>query len=302
MAQPIIRNRAPEGNPLKPAKTIKVSPPAPGEVKPFALPTEKSAASMNMNDHSWLIYGAKKIGKTSLACQFPGHLLFSFEPASKSVEAYKVDCPTWDAFLGYIAELESATHEFKTVIIDTGYEAYYRCMEYVCGKNHIEHPGAQNDFGASWSKVTTEFRKAHLRLAVLGLGMIVVFHETLKDSETLAGQKFDMVLPNWPSQAENLYRAIIDNVVHYHYRGKDRFLLVRGSDYATAGVAMNFKTPEGEDIYAVPGGTSAQDAFEYLGIAFTNEQQYPFKDETDGDTQEKLADSMRKKLRNKKQR
>jgi len=265
----------------------------------LSLPTDVTGDTVSISDDIWLIYGPKRIGKTSLAAQFPGALLMAFEIASRSVHAKRVDCTSWEKFLGYVKLLMKEKHEFKTAIIDTGLEAYKMCLDFSCKKYGFDHPGGQNDYGASWSKVNDEFRKPFLELSAAGMNLVIVCHERLKENETRGGQKFDSVIPALSSQADEFFRAMVGNMVYYHMRGKERFIQIRGTDYIAAGVGgeEHFLTPSGEQVFAVPAGNSYQSAFYNIISAFNNEQEYTFADETQKYDEEKVQDSIRKHLR-----
>lgn len=279
--------------------------PVPGTIRTagtgYALPTEMSGGTVGISEDIWLIYGPKRIGKTSLAAQFPGALLCAFEPASRSVKAYREDCYTWDRFLQVVSALvkQRDPKKFTCAVIDTGLEAYQMCMDYTGKKFGFEHPGGLNDYGASWDKVKKEFRKPFIELQAAGIALIIVCHERLKENETRAGQKFDSVIPAISTQADEFFRAIVGNLVYYHMRGKERFIQVRGTDYIAAGVGGedHFLTPSGEQVYAVPAGRSYKEAYQNLVLAFENKQEITFADETQKYDEEKVADSIRKYLR-----
>ena len=271
----------------------------------LALPTAPSTPSNAMGDYSWLIFGTKKIGKTSLGAQFPGALFLMFEPGAKALAVYQVACSTWAHALGYLGLLEKAPKPlpFKTVVVDTGFECYQKCFEHVCREEKIEYPREDN-YGKDWKKISNEFRAFHARLGALGLGLVVLCHEKMKESQTRTGNKFDMMVPNLSNAADDLYRAIIDNVAWYHYRDRERYLLLKGSDYAMAGCAAqaneHFCTPRGEQVFAVPMGTSAAQAYANLSSAWANKQGQTFKDETEKFVDDAVRTSVHKKLKQRK--
>jgi hypothetical protein len=271
------------------------------------LPTSPSVPSDDMGDYSWMFYGAKKIGKTSLAAQFPDALFFMFEPGAKALKVYTLDCSSWANALGYLKLLEDehkkGTLRYKTFVIDTGFEAYQKCFEYVCTEENIEYPRMDN-FGKDWKKITNEFRSFHARIAALGVGLVVLCHEKLKESMTRTGNKFDMVVPNLSSAADDYYRAVIDNVCWYHYRNRERFLLIKGSDYALAGVAVEvndrFLTRKETPIHSVPMGKAAKEGYQYLVKAWNNQQEASYESETEKFTEDAIRTSVHENLRKKK--
>ena len=270
----------------------------------LALPTALNVPSEIMGDYTWLIYGAKKIGKSSLAAQFPDALFMMFEPGGKALRTYQADCKTWKHALEYLALLEKQKPlKYKTLVVDTGFEAYQKCFVYICDELNIEYPREDN-FGKDWRKIENEFRSFHNRIAALGLGLVVLCHENLKESMTRTGNKFDMVVPNLPKAADSYYRAVIDNVCWYHYRSSERFLLVKGSDYAMAGTAVQaderFLTKTREAIHAIPMGNSAVESFEYLSRAFRNEQTATYQAETQKFTEDAIRTSVHANLKKRK--
>ena len=291
--------------PMRRPMAVQVKPSFPA----ISLPTEKHIPVCDMNKSTWLIYGKKKIGKTSLAAQFPGGLVFSFEPGTEELSVYKVDIPGgtktnpgWKNFIAYIDLLEKTKHNFKTAIIDTGFEAYNRCLEFVCWKEGWEYPSEGKDRGVGWKKVSDEFRRQMLRLQQMNMGFVTICHDKMIECETRAGQKFDMVVPKLSGQADDFFRATIANLAYYHFRDRERFLTIRGSDYIMAGVASEsrFKNAQGEDIYAIPMGINSKVAYTNIVRAFDNKQNCTFENETMRFAEEEAARSIRIKLATKK--
>lgn len=267
----------------------------------LVLPTGETLTAGGMEQGTWMIYGKKRVGKSSLASQFPGAIVFAFEPASQRVAANRVFCPSWAHFLHYINLLKTTKHSFQVAVIDTGYEAYQRCLEDVCKKEGVAHPSESNSgWGKAWAAVSAEFRRAHIELAGTGLGLVVVCHDKDMECVTRAGQKFNMVVPKLSSQADDYYRAVIENVIYYHYRDRQHWLTLRGSDFIFAGVVGDqqskaFMTPEGKPIYAVYAGETAQEAFINLTKAFNCEQEDSYENETELFEEKALEEAVRAK-------
>jgi hypothetical protein len=308
----IIRVPAPAVKPTLPAAKVeiqkKILQPSSvdSSLNGLALPMGESSVSGGMQTSSWLLYGVKRIGKSSLAARFPGAIVFKFEIASQRVKSVNVDCPSWGHFLRYIELLrtEKAQHgdawKREVAVIDTPFEAYARCKEYVCKKNGITYTSDDKAYGGIWDKISAEFRRAHMELTALGLGLIIVCHDEVRECSTRAGQKFDMVIPKLSKQADDLYRAIIENVIYYHYRDKQRWMTIRGSDYIFAGVTGDaddpvFLTPSGAPIYAVYAGETSQQAFTNLKTAYECRQEETYAEETEQYAEQAVVDAIRAK-------
>lgn len=280
---------------------------------PFALPTELSIPVDDLGAYSWLIFGPKKIGKSTLASLFPNAVFFMFEPGAKALRIYRLDCHKWVDALGYLSQMElehaNGRLKFKTAVVDTGFEAYQKNMRFTCDKLGIDYPREEN-FGKDWDAIKKEMRNFHDRLFAMGIGVVILCHETIQEQKTFAGDRYDQMVPLLPKPMMDFYRAVIDNVVWYHYRRKQRFLQIKGTDHAMAGIALQadkfFKTKKGDPIFAIPIPDDPHGGMKSIQSAFHNEQEFSYKDETEklsetavnDSIQDKIAKDARKRKRN----
>ena len=63
------------------------------------LPTKRTEIEKDLSKYTIFLYGREKIGKTTLAAQFPDALFLMFEPGAKSLEIFRIDINTWAEFL-----------------------------------------------------------------------------------------------------------------------------------------------------------------------------------------------------------
>lgn len=250
----------------------------------FDLPTKRSSPSERMMDYTWLIYGAKGIGKTTLASKMDvgqeGKVLFAmFEPGGKALSIYKTPTITdWTQFKQVISQLEQDRKGFNTIVIDPGNMAYKRCLEHVCRNLGIIHPGAIKDYGASWDRVNTEFQEIHSRIASLDMGFIVLAHDKEAEIERRGGSKFHKTMPVMSGSTEEFYAGVVDIIAHYEYVQDRRFLRIRGDEYCEAKCRIDFRflTPAGEPVVRIPMGKSMDEAYRNLTKAFENKQTEAF--------------------------
>ena len=304
--------------------------------KDFSLPTALSVPSDNLNDFSFLCYGRKKIGKTSLWGRRDKTLFFLFEPGAKSQSIYQV--PTtgncfvdWQEVIGYAKQLKKASHQFETAIFDTGKPAYELCLQDYCKREGIVHPGKIKDFGASWHGVTESFKSIHLLVASANMGFVVIAHERFNDFTGADGKEYTRVSPNFSGACNDFYEGVIDVICHYGYVGKERWLQIRGDESTVAGcrIENHFLTPKGaeifeeiklmnphdpdvdtdlyyklsselgeEQIYKIPMGNHANISHSNLLKAFNNQQTETFKEVHDESSIKKVKrfTSKKKKL------
>ena len=244
----------------------------------LSLPTKVSTPSQSFQDYTWLIYGDRKIGKTSLVAQFDKTFIMSFEPGTKALEVMQRDVPKWEHFKKYV-ELLKDDKEFKTVAIDTGALAYERCMEFVCARDGMEHP-SDGSYGKGWKAVQIEFMLQHSDLFNTGKGIFVLAHSKEKTITSLSGTEYQVIGPDLSGQADGYYAGVIDNICYYHYMGKKRYLRIRGSENVIAGTRCEgkFLTPGGEQIVNIPMGNCAEEAHANLLKAFNNKQTDTYAD------------------------
>jgi hypothetical protein len=243
------------------------------------LPTAPSEPSHNLSDYTWLIYGEKKIGKTSLAARFPQALFAMFEPGGKALRIFQTPVLTkWGMFLDVVRQLEAGRHAFKTVVIDPGNTAYDRALEYVCQREGIVHPGRVKDYGASWKAVSSEFQTAHTRLS--RMAFIVLAHAKAVEIETASGESYNRICPVMSGATEEFYAGVIDIIGYYHFVGRERYLQIRGDDLVQAGCRCeeNFTTPKGEPVVRIPMGHSPAEAYANIVAAFNNKQPETYAD------------------------
>lgn len=240
------------------------------------LNLEKSKPKMNMLDLTWLFYGERKIGKTSLLSHFPDTYFFMFEPGASALSVMKNDIKSWVDFKALVDQLKEEK-SIKTTVIDTGTFCYDSCYNHICEKLGIEHP-TDLSYGKGWNAISKEFTDVHIELMQQNKGFIVTAHSQEKESEDRHGNKIEQIKPILTSQADKFYAGIIDTIAYYHYIGDKRWLQIRGSDFITAGTRCenNFLTPSGEQVYRIPMGNSSKEAYDNLVKAFNNKQTKTF--------------------------
>ncbi len=251
------------------------------------LPKYKSEPSDSLQDYSILIYGPKKIGKTSLTSQFEGALSMMTEPGGRAQSMFQVACNSWLDLRGY-TKLFIKDDRFKTGIVDTADIAYELCMAHVCKKMVIDHP-SDEAFGKGWNAVRKEFQSWVMELLGSGKGVIFISH--MKDSEfkTRRGESFNKVGASMAAQAADVIEGLVDIWGNYTYDGKKRYLIIGGSDEIDAGnrVEGHFLDVEGEPLDRISMGGSAKEAYRNFVAAFNNELQ---------EVREKAVEQSKKKL------
>ena len=147
------------------------------------LPVEKTKKITALEKQTILLYGRAKIGKSTLASQFPDPVFLATEAGLNHLEVHAVNCNSWVRFREACLELSKGEHKFKTVIIDTLDNLVVYCSDYICKENGINYPG-DLPHGRGWSLVTGELRRVLMKLASLSTGLVMVSHCALQEIET----------------------------------------------------------------------------------------------------------------------
>lgn len=102
---------------------------------------QPSVISRDLKGKFICIYGLPKVGKTSLACQFPKNLLLGFERGWNAISGAKaIDIQKWADLKLILRQLEKAEAKelYNTITIDTIGIAWEMCEQYVCAQNGVQ--------------------------------------------------------------------------------------------------------------------------------------------------------------------
>lgn len=247
----------------------------------LTLPTSKSVPSDNLWDYLILVYGAKKIGKTTMLSHAGRAFYAMFEPGGRAVELYQRPIRRWRDFVKYVTLLEKDANEneedgFNPVVVDTADIAYDMCLDHVCFRMGIDHP-TDAGYGKGWHAVKREFVKQIARLGATGKGVAFISHSTEREVKTRRGGTYDKIMPTMSNQARDVMEALVDIWVEYDYIGEDRWLRILGDDHVAAGHRLGgrFLYTDGTPIRLIPAGTSSEETWANFEAAFNNELEKP---------------------------
>ena len=234
------------------------------------LPEGKSKPSDSLQDYSILIYGRKKIGKTTLAAQFDGALFLMCEPGGKALRIRQRPVKNWLEFKGYIA-LAIKDKATRTIVVDTTDFAYEYCFDYVCEEKAMDHP-ADEGYGKGWKAIRKEFTEVMTELLHSGKGVIFISHSKDEEFKTRKSEAYSKAVSSMPGQAKDVLEGLVDIWANYDYDGKRRVLIMSGNDEVDAGhrIEGRFKYPNGEPIESIPMGRSPKEGYRNFVAAFNN--------------------------------
>jgi hypothetical protein len=231
------------------------------------LPTKKSSIEKDLAKYAVFIYGREKIGKTSLAAQFPDALFLMFEPGGKSLEIYRADINSWLDFIEIFKQLQ-ATDQFQTIIIDTIDLAFKYCSDYMCKKLAINHP-SDEAYGKAYGLIRDEFSRWLSALGKLDRGVVYISHAVEKDIKKLKGDGY-LISPTLSKQGREVLEPMVDIWGYYGYDNTDRFLQVKGDEEVNAGCRL---TQNFVGVNKISMGKNPQQAYANFLAAFNKNKE-----------------------------
>lgn len=246
-----------------------------------SLPESLHRPAEDFADYSMLLYGRKKIGKTTLAASFPEALILATEPGAKALSVRQIACKSIENVedaISLLEEQEKAGKQYcKTLVIDTIDLVYEYAWDRVCSDAGVEHARDAKDYGATYKKIRSRFRSVLIRALNLACGTVLISHDTAKEIELPSGETVERRMPTMASAALQEVEGVVDTIAFYDYAGSKRVLVVRGDESLVAGTRCvnNFLTVDKRQVVSIPLGSSPKEAYGALLSAFANKMKDP---------------------------
>lgn len=224
-----------------------------------------------------LLFGERKIGKTSMCSKFDDAYFFMCEKGGSALELYQ-DIPNdWREFKQYAASFLKS--KYSLGVIDTIDQCYEMCFEYVMAQNGWEDP-SDAGWGKGWKAIMREFRSVVDPMLADERGLIMLSHAQMKEVTTFDGLAYDQVRCTLGGKFGDYITGAVDIWAYYGYDNDDRrTLTLRGNRGLDAGIRLEerFLDQDGEPLAEIDLGTSSQESYNNLIAAFNNEYEPPRK-------------------------
>lgn len=168
--------------------------------------------SRDLRGYSVLFYGTPKSGKTTIASQFPGAVIFAFEKgysALPGVMAQPIN--SWNEFRRLLVELkeEETKQMFQTIVIDTVDIAYDYCAKFICDDQGVDTIG-DIDYGKGYGLVEDEFDSALRKIIQLDYGLVLISHSTERTEKDERGQEYSKIEPTLDKRGRKICERTCD--------------------------------------------------------------------------------------------
>lgn len=261
----VVKKVKPGSAPVK-KKTVEAAP-----TTAFALATDLTVPSDALRDYSILMFGEKKIGKSSLASMFDGAYFFAAEPGHKALSVYKSDIHDWKTFKAAVRAWRKDTR-FKTAIVDTVDLLFKMCEDHVCRELGVDHV-SEADWGKGWSALRTEFEKTMRDLmSAPNKGTVLISHSTEREVKKRSGEKYHRIQPTMPGTARDIIESMVDIWCYFAYDDDRRTLTIRGDDLIAAGHRLQDRFRwKGQEVVVIDMGLTKEEGYRNFLAAFNNQ-------------------------------
>ena len=221
------------------------------------LSIQPHQVSRDLRGYSVFFYGEPKSGKTTIATQFPRHLLLAFEKGYNAIPgAMAIPINSWSDFKKVLKQLkdEAVKEKFETVIVDTADIAYDLAEKYVCANAKRADGGFGVDaigdipFGKGYTLVAKEFDECLRSIVQLDYGLVLISHAVDKTFKDEQGVEFNQIVPTLGSKPRNIVSRMCD-IIGYSRAVQDADgktstkLFMRGTPRYIAGSRFKY-TPD----------------------------------------------------------
>ena len=197
------------------------------------------------------IYSLPKVGKTSMACQFPKNLLLAFEKGYNAIGGVKpVDVMKWSDFKLVLRQLEKpeARKLYDTVTIDTIGIAWDMCEQFVCAQNGVQKIG-DIPWGGGYSACKKEFESCLRKITQLGYGLVIIAHVDKRTDKRADDSEVEIIAPSIPKRAYEIVNQLVDIIgyidITWDEEGNsERWLYTRKTPTVMAGSRFKYLEPK----------------------------------------------------------
>jgi hypothetical protein len=210
-----------------------------------------SVISRDLKGKFICIYSLPKVGKTSLACQFPKNLLCGFEHGWNAISGAKaVDIQKWSDFKLILRQLEKpeAQQMYNTITIDTVGLAWDMCEQFICAQNSVQKI-ADIPWGGGYSACKKEFESCLRKITQLGYGLVIIAHVERRIEKRADDSEVEILGPQIPKRAYEIVNQLVDIIGYIDITwdeagNSERYLYTRKTPTVMAGSRFKYLAPK----------------------------------------------------------
>jgi hypothetical protein len=205
------------------------------------LPKEiTKAVSGYPENQIWLLYGPPKVGKTTLAVEFPKPLVIDLEGGAHYIDCYRLNPKNGEALHHILDELALGGHGYKTLVIDTIDIVNDWVERFVCGKKNQKQMG-EGAYGSDWAMARDMVLSFVEKIRAFNMTKILIAHSKLTVTED---GKSGVKTIDLPGKLARFLSAKVD-IIGYLYGETEEGIIKRKLAFLShEGVEAGTRVPE----------------------------------------------------------
>ena len=185
----------------------------------MSLLTEKRRA-MRVDPKVLVLYGAPKVGKTTVLAQLDNCMILDTEQGADYLEGHIKNINSMQDLIAFAAELkETPDHGIKYLAIDTIDKIEDWTVEALCKEHGTEHIGQIESFGAGYAYLRDNMVKTIDVLKSLVPHLILIGHRKLAGVQSK--DRIDVVTPECLDLIGKVKKAVCNNADAIGYMLRD---------------------------------------------------------------------------------
>lgn len=202
------------------------------------LNLEPSKVSRDLTGYITYVYGAAKVGKTTLAKDM-GALIISCEDGTRAMTgAYAQIVQSWSDIKTIVRYLKDdrMKQRYKAIALDTVDVAAQLCEKYICSQNGVDKLG-EIPYGGGWTAFKKEFEEVWRSVSLQGYAVLFISHDKEKTIKRQDGTEYTKIVPTVPDSINNIVKNMSD-IIGYGFQApdtKDRYMILRSDGSIDAG-------------------------------------------------------------------
>lgn len=212
------------------------------------LNLEPSKISRDLSGYITYVFGAPKVGKTTLARDM-GALIVACEDGTRALTgAYAQKAKNWADIRALMRFCKDPRfkEKYQAIAVDTVDVAATYCEKYICAQLDIQTLGEGGWAKNGWSVFKKEFEEVFRTITMEGFAVLFISHDKTEEVTRPDGTKYNRVVATAQSSVNNIIKNMAD-IIGYGYFDpvtQERYLQLRSLDgMADVGTRFQYMEP-----------------------------------------------------------
>lgn len=213
------------------------------------LNLKPSTISRDLSGYITYIFGAPKVGKTTLARDMQA-LIIACEDGTRALTNAKVQkAKNWSdirALMRFCKD-ERIKEMYKAIAIDTVDVCASFCEKYVCAQLDIQTLGEGGWAKNGWSVFKKEFEEVFRTITMEGYAVLFISHDKTEEVTRPDGTKYTRVVATAQSSVNNIIKNMSDIIAYGYFDPvtQERYMMLRSLDgMADVGCRFQYIEPK----------------------------------------------------------